>query len=171
MSIDQVITFCQSVEAAENNCKELEKTTEVHHIVRQSGSKTAINNCTRCGSTHSINRCPAYGKTCNKCKLLNHFLNQCKSKLDSVPKFNIVKNQVNRKLIKKSFKQNLINTVDSEPEVDNDEHYTILYIINQIGNIKNSNNMWFQMILVNGVKVNFQLDSGAETNILPLEFF
>lgn len=77
MSLENVVTFCQSVEAVERNCKELEKTTEVHQITRQSTSrsKTTINSCTRCGTTLSINKYSAYGKTCNKCKLLNHFSN------------------------------------------------------------------------------------------------
>lgn len=84
MAIDKVIAFCQSVEAAEKNCNELEKTTEVNQIARQTNikSKSTINNCTKCGTNHSINRCPAYGKTCNKCKLLNHFSNMCKTKVD-----------------------------------------------------------------------------------------
>eukprot|EP00102_Acyrthosiphon_pisum_P016287 XP_008187186.1 PREDICTED: uncharacterized protein LOC100571559 isoform X4 [Acyrthosiphon pisum] len=43
MTIDKVITFCQSVEAAEKNCNELEKTTEVNQIKT---TKTTIDNCT-----------------------------------------------------------------------------------------------------------------------------
>lgn len=101
MTVDKVVSFCQSIEAAEKNCKELEKTDEVHHIAKQMGSrsksannetwpgKRTINNCTRCGTSHLVNRCPAYGKNCNKCKLLNHFSNLCKSKVDdSAPKTN-----------------------------------------------------------------------------------
>lgn len=34
MIIEKVIAFCQSVEAVEKNCKELEKTTEVNQIKR-----------------------------------------------------------------------------------------------------------------------------------------
>lgn len=30
---------------------------------------------------------------------------------------------------------------------------------------------WFQTILVNGIEINFQLNSGAETNILPIKFY
>eukprot|EP00102_Acyrthosiphon_pisum_P026059 XP_016663269.1 PREDICTED: uncharacterized protein LOC100571559 isoform X1 [Acyrthosiphon pisum] len=95
MTIDKVITFCQSVEAAEKNCNELEKTTEVNQIKT---TKTTIDNCTRCGTTHSINRCPAYGKTCNKCKLSNHFSSMCKTKEDSARKTNKVKKKFNNKV-------------------------------------------------------------------------
>ena len=34
MTLEKVVSFCQSVEATENNCKELEKSAEVHHIVK-----------------------------------------------------------------------------------------------------------------------------------------
>ncbi|XP_022161148.1 uncharacterized protein LOC111027197 [Myzus persicae] len=80
MTLDQVVAFCQSVEAAEKNCKELESKSEVHHIAKQtpaavSKQKTTINNCTRCGKTHLINKCFTFGKICNKCKRMNHFSN------------------------------------------------------------------------------------------------
>jgi len=37
-----------------------------------------INNCTRCGKTHLVNKCFAFGKVCNKCKRKNHFSSLCK---------------------------------------------------------------------------------------------
>jgi len=105
MTLEKVVSFCQSVEAAEINCKELEKSAEVHHIVNKkflsSKSKATINSCTRCGNTHLINACPAYGKVCNKCKRLNHFSSFCKSKLVSVP----IINKNNKSYFKKENKK------------------------------------------------------------------
>jgi len=167
MTIEKVIAYCQSVEAAEKNCKELEKTTEVNQIKR---TKTTTNNCIRCGTTHSINICSAYSKTYNKCKLSNHFTSMCKTKVDFAPKTNKVKKKFNNKINKKSsYKQNIINTVKNESDSDNDENYTIA--INQIINYKIKEKKWFQTILVNGIEITFQLDSGAETNILPLKIY
>uniref|UniRef100_A0A1B6CDU3 CCHC-type domain-containing protein n=1 Tax=Clastoptera arizonana TaxID=38151 RepID=A0A1B6CDU3_9HEMI len=42
-------------------------------------SKTLFfaNPCWRCGIYHDMNRCPAYGKTCFRCKQLNHYGKQC----------------------------------------------------------------------------------------------
>lgn len=78
MTLDKVV---------EKNCKELESKIEVHHIAKQSPEvsrqRTTINNCTRCGKTHLINKCFAFGKICNKCKRLNHFSNLCKFKMDT----------------------------------------------------------------------------------------
>ncbi|XP_050522613.1 uncharacterized protein LOC126895133 [Daktulosphaira vitifoliae] len=39
MPLDKVITFCQSVEVAEKNCMELEKTAEVNQVARQINAK------------------------------------------------------------------------------------------------------------------------------------
>ncbi|UYV62322.1 hypothetical protein LAZ67_2000102 [Cordylochernes scorpioides] len=41
--------------------------------------KKLINNCTRCGAKHEINKCPAYGKVCHKWKKANHFSKLCKT--------------------------------------------------------------------------------------------
>lgn len=47
-------------------------------------SKSFINDCTRCGSNHPINKCLAYGKQCTACLKMNHFSAKCKSRVDSV---------------------------------------------------------------------------------------
>ena len=35
----------------------------------------------RCGKSHERGNCPAYGKTCDKCKGINHFKAVCHSKV------------------------------------------------------------------------------------------
>ncbi|GFN87428.1 Gag-protease-like protein [Plakobranchus ocellatus] len=35
--------------------------------------------CKQCGSEHRPRQCPAYGKTCHKCKGKNHFATVCRS--------------------------------------------------------------------------------------------
>ena len=37
--------------------------------------------CGKCGKSHERGNCPAYGKTCNKCKGPNHFQAVCRSKV------------------------------------------------------------------------------------------
>ena len=39
------------------------------------------NACHRCGKSHDQGNCPAYGKTCDKCKGINHFKAVCRSKV------------------------------------------------------------------------------------------
>ncbi|XP_020291489.1 uncharacterized protein LOC109858537 isoform X2 [Pseudomyrmex gracilis] len=36
--------------------------------------------CVRCGSRHARNRCPAYGRQCDKCKEYNHFVQCCRAR-------------------------------------------------------------------------------------------
>lgn len=36
--------------------------------------------CYRCGNTHGKNQCPAFGKKCSACGLVNHFSKMCRSK-------------------------------------------------------------------------------------------
>ena len=33
--------------------------------------------CKRCGDKHQLRQCPAYGKTCTKCKGQNHYARMC----------------------------------------------------------------------------------------------
>lgn len=37
--------------------------------------------CSRCGTCHAREACPAYGKTCRKCGKQNHFQKMCRSKM------------------------------------------------------------------------------------------
>ena len=37
--------------------------------------------CGKCGKSHERGNCPAYGKTCDKCKGINHFKAVCHSKV------------------------------------------------------------------------------------------
>jgi len=91
----------------------------------------------------------------------------CKTKIDSAQKTNKVKNKFKNKISKKfSYKQ---NTLENKSDSDNDGNYTIA--INQINNDEINEKKWFQTILVNGIEIKFQLDSGAETNILPLKLY
>ncbi|KAE9525972.1 hypothetical protein AGLY_013914 [Aphis glycines] len=167
MTLDQVVTFCQSVEAAEKNYKELESKSEVHHIVKQtpaavSKQKTTINNCTRCGKTHLINKCFAFGKICNKCKHMNHFSNLCKFNMGTSKKNNINNKEG------KTYKQHLITTVDSKTG-SNDED--LVFSINQVEIKETDSKKGSQVFNVNDTQINFQLDTGAETNILPYRVF
>lgn len=43
-------------------------------------AKSTVTECTRCGTEHNRNRCPAWGVQCNNCKQFNHFTDNCKVK-------------------------------------------------------------------------------------------
>ena len=46
-----------------------------------SGHGNNGHHCGKCGKSHEQGNCPAYGKTCNKCKGINHFQAVCRSKV------------------------------------------------------------------------------------------
>ena len=46
-----------------------------------SGRSNNGQHCGKCGKSHERGNCPAYGKTCNRCKGINHFKAVCRSKV------------------------------------------------------------------------------------------
>ena len=48
---------------------------------RRPSGQNAGQRCGKCGKSHERGNCPAYGKTCNKCKGPNHFQAVCHSKV------------------------------------------------------------------------------------------
>ena len=48
---------------------------------RPSGRGNNGQRCGKCGKSHELGNCPAYGKTCDKCKGINHFKAVCRSKV------------------------------------------------------------------------------------------
>ena len=46
-----------------------------------SGCSNNGQHCGKCGKSHEQGNCPAYGKTCDKCKGINHFKAICHSKV------------------------------------------------------------------------------------------
>ena len=48
---------------------------------RPSGRGNSGHHCGKCGKSHEQGNCPMYGKTCDKCKDINHFKAVCHSKV------------------------------------------------------------------------------------------
>lgn len=85
LSLSYVMKFLMSAEASNRYLREqcdMHNTQDPVHdvLMLQKPKHKLINNCHYCGSTHKINKCPAYGKTCIKCKKHNHFAKVCRSR-------------------------------------------------------------------------------------------
>jgi len=108
-----------------------------------------INDCTRCGRSHKVNDCPAYGKICIKCGLKNHFRNKCKKKE--------------------------IIDLKSQGQINNIETDTMcvsidaLEIMNTENNEINNNKSWIEKIRINGMETKIKLYTGAELNVISVE--
>ena len=103
--------------------------------------------CSRCGTKHDAKTtCPASGQTCHKCGKLNHFKTMCRSKSD-------------------------VHTVDHSDSSDSDES-DVLYL-GSINTVRKSDDdgEWSETLEIAGTKVNFQLDTGAKCNVLPLSVY
>lgn len=178
ISLEKTISYCKSVETAETNIQEMERkvknTVELNEVVNSDGEQddehgqiNTVNNmnlakpgnrnvvqykqhrksCTRCGYTHDKN-CPAYGKTCNKCQKPNHFATMCRTNRFSS----------SNKEVKQC--QNL------DFNIEENHTYSVSSITQSVNQIKS----WNEVIKVEGVNLQFKLDTGAEVNVLPLSF-
>ena len=74
MSADQLRSLSTGVTDAEVN-----KITSTGSHKPQPASKPKIKSCPCCPYKHEYGKCPARGKTCNRCGKLNHFAEKCRS--------------------------------------------------------------------------------------------
>ena len=84
LSFDKAIATVKNYEKMYSEIRNtnVNNDAEEVHQVRHRNNKhvTNSNKCQRCGNTHAIRQCPAYGKTCSKCKKSNHFAKMCLSR-------------------------------------------------------------------------------------------
>jgi len=111
-----------------------------------------IKNCTRCGRSHKIRECPAFGKSCNNCKKTGHFSNMCKQK--KINK-NTQKNKMNKEHLNKKSHNFIEDASDSSA--------SILFL--NSGPVSN-NQLTLQ---INNQNVNFTLDTGANVSVIKYE--
>lgn len=124
--------------------------------------KRFINNRHNCNKNHAVNNCSAYGQVCYKCGKRNHFANLCKS---SKKVYQVCSQHVN------NFEQSDMPCVNSSytgnagPQLD--------FSIDVLGLSENKPkvNVWIEKLTIHDQPVRFKLDTGAQTNVLPLSLF
>ena len=109
------------------------------------GKKGGKRTCGRCGLKHEPKKCPAIGKTCGKCLKKNHFARSCRSD--------------------KGLAGKVINQVgDSSDEEDSDDEYVKKITIGWMST--DTGKKTTVKLLLNGVKVQMAIDSGANANVM-----
>ena len=105
--------------------------------------------CKFCGKTHG-HKCPAYGKKCMKCGMYNHFANVCFSR-----------------------QQKKVSTLQcSDSYTDSyDNNNEQLFIGTLKTNKRNKSDSWYTNLKINGKSLTFNLDTGADTNVMPLTMY
>ena len=112
-------------------------------------AKKEIKSCFNCGGDYphlkGRSSCPAFGKSCSKCQLPNHFARVCRKKVNNL--------QTN---------PTETDSGDTSESSDNEYSYTVPFV--QKSNI---NNVTANIkIKLENKKIRFQIDSGASVNII-----
>ncbi|GBN22426.1 Transposon Ty3-G Gag-Pol polyprotein [Araneus ventricosus] len=129
---------------ASSSCINAVKTSVFKNNYKRDKSSGPTYDCKKCGRNHKKGDCPAYGKTCSKCKEKNHFAVGCRKK----------------------------NIHELEYKNNNSELFIESLSVGQasINNQVNAESTWYKTIQLRvgdkTTEIKFKLDTGAETNVL-----
>ena len=183
LTLSKCIDICRASETTNQQLRSMSQTDEVH-VIRMKGdgkkckenqrSKTkrltaerkqleqnnrSVSKCKFCGKAHRQikEECPAWGKKCLKCNKANHFAAQCRSKQE------------------REGKQ--VHGVEEQSGSEDEESGCVDYVLTikeesvlSVAETKFPKRI-FAHLLLNETVVNFQLDSGATVNVLPLQLY
>ena len=82
LDLNTALNIARAAEIAQEQVKIIYSTESQEENISMVQNKAVKKNCFACGRSHERikQKCPAYGKQCNKCKAFNHFAAQCKTK-------------------------------------------------------------------------------------------
>lgn len=168
LTLDKAVNFCRTSEQSKNQSLKFQEQEENVNFVRkhkkkpevseykekynnqkfqkkyeESSSQSTKFKCKRCQSLHGPRECPAFGKKCNKCGLLNHFAISCK-----------VRNTTVRNIEKQSHGES------SEEDVF-------------VGNVGTGARVsaWEEYLYIEDKKFKIRLDTGADVSVMPIRIF
>ena len=144
--------LCRSHETTASQMKIVEEVPGTVSMVDQEkeplkskGASTAdLHECRHCGRRHEFSRCevcPAFGKTCNRCQKPNHFAIKCRTR----PSRSV------RVIEEGDTAEEVFQTSASGTGVDDSQCVTLQ--------------------LDNGKYMRFQVDTGAQCNVVPLDLY
>jgi hypothetical protein len=115
--------------------------------------------CKFCGKKHQQSKelCPAWGKTCNKCKGQNHFASVCRKKMKSHMKY------VDEHDDDVDAFDDYANDVDDAMHVHDDDH------VLHVG--ENAKKGVYAKMVIGQKEVMFQLDTGASINCMSKDTY
>ncbi|XP_048747335.2 uncharacterized protein K02A2.6-like [Ostrea edulis] len=153
LTLDKTMDICRAAETSDNQMKTFveSKSTEqkIDAVQKRGGKKFGatnkteikhIQNCKKCGKSHALKKCPAYGQTCHECGKPNHYAKMCRSK---------------------KTKSKKIHEVD--PESDSDSEFGI----ETVEDTHDTRRKWTTTLKVENTNVKFKIDTGAQCNIIP----
>jgi len=161
LTLAKAIDVCKASEAAGKQLKEMTNADEIQSLRTttsnrrrargQSRAREPRNNqkcsdksttrpCKYCDRVHEMCKeaCPAYGKTCRRCKGKNHFESVCQSK----------------KAVKTPTTRHDVHQLDAD---DDDELLTL----------HDNGDRWYSRLDIDSRPIRFLLDCGATANLIP----
>ena len=148
--------ICRAAKSMTVQMKEIaEESVTVVHTVKEPAktqkrnldkSKTASNTreCWNCGRKHEYYKrdlCPAYGKTCKRCHKLNHFASKCRAVVNKPS----------------------VRAIEDE---DADE-----VVPAEVAAVRLDDSHFITLKLKSGNFLRFQVDTGAQCNVIPLDLY
>ena len=167
LTLERCISLARSAETSKTQVKEItsgnndDKVNKVDHKQSRRQFQKALpkpqicQECLFCGKSHERdrNKCPAFGKTCTKCRKQNHFARCCNSYASSSHKVHEICDE-------SSSEEELFNVTLGETDGENNTY--------EVRN--NFGKKLFATMLIEDKQVRMQIDSGASCNILPKKF-
>ena len=153
LTLDKAIDVCKASEAAAKQLRVITNAEEIqplHKATRAPSGRTSgtgtvreqrrETKCKYCDRVHEHRKdaCPAYGKTCRRCKGKNHFESACLSTYKK----------------QKPTKRPEVHQLN----VDDDELLTLH---------DGGEDRWYSRLEIDGKKIRFLLDCGATANLIP----
>lgn len=163
LTLSQSVEICRLAEATEQRVKTIDNTitdtvniAQAQRLKRQDGEinneqKFRIVGCKYCGGGHKKGReqCPAYGKTCRSCGVLNHFAKVCRAR-------------------QRPDRSGRVNAITDETQ-DEQAPYSegrLFAAEEHSDTVKSPGPRWFVNLTLNKRKQACQLDSGATCNVM-----
>lgn len=125
--------------------------------------KTNSKPCRKCSKQHEFGQCPAFGKKCYSCGVINHFSNSCTNK------------SLNKNIHNKGKYVNVLNKSDNSSENSSDNEN--LFFVGTVHASSASREInavseasWEVVLEIHKNQLRFKLDTGAMANIIPVSY-
>ena len=155
LTLKRTDELCHAAESMVSQLKLVEEgqNSGVNALAPVTSTKNAqdrTQDCPNCGRQHDNRRrelCPAFGKTCRKCQKRNHFAIKCRSQRGN----------------------SRVRAVDEREEQEEDEDSEAFPLQLQVHSLDDS--QLVTLLMESGSYVRFQVDTGAQCNVLPLDTY
>ena len=163
LALDKCIDICKASETAVSHSDVL--VPDNVNRVLDGKQRDDTKECKFCSFNHPMKKekCPAWGKVCNKCGKMNHFESKCHETSNKSARFGRHSSQ-GRKQHKRYADKDWVNQVhESSSSDDGNREWCNCISTPNKKSIK-------CMMLVAGQEVTFLIDTGASINMLPVKY-